>query len=225
MPVRTTIAGNRDKVITGSQNGVFDIEILDGLVGWVLEDEDTDRRSGERVDPSDVIKVDSLPGEEFFLEAETSDLEYQVLPAGKLAEGQRSNPLSSKRPMKDRVRGKTQTGGKSSLVRPLARVINTTPGADTNIQVSGSDLDITVPGTGTIMIRVQLDTDAIVKVVESGFGATITQELNNGQALDAGEVFTFTLPCRSDATYNFQVDTAGVEVDILQLDYTRQVVN
>jgi hypothetical protein len=80
------------------------------------------------------------------------------------------------------------------------------PGANANILATS----ITPIMSGYFQIAIALTTGSVVNMMETRSGTTYTHGLNNSVAVDAGDIFTFTVPVSSSSAYNFQVETDGV---------------
>lgn len=93
-----------------------------------------------------------------------------------------------------------------------ARVFNlAAPGANTNIITS-----FTPAEDCALKVTVCLSTSSVFNVTMTGGGTTHTMALNDGTALDANELYTFTVGAMVEdqsantLTYNFQVATDSV---------------
>lgn len=74
--------------------------------------------------------------------------------------------------------------------------------------------------SSALRITVALDTtDSVFNVTttDTANSTTYTLDLNSGTALTAGNLYTFTVGCRRDCTYNFQVET-GTNIAYLVVD-------
>jgi len=94
---------------------------------------------------------------------------------------------------------------------------------DTGSQTANGDVlasDVTVSGGGApraLIVTIQLATAATVDLAETVDGTTKTYTLNDGATCDAGDLYTFEIPCRSAGSYNIQLGS-GVAIDVLNVD-------
>jgi len=206
MAIETLAAGDSTEIV--GINDVFDrvLEILDGDEGFLLDTRRGAPQSGDRLTPGKSFKLSPRIGRREVLHARNEDLTYQSIIQDNVTGGEENRMFGE------------DVGG-TEVSRRLARRLNYSPGVNTDILVN----DVTPPETGTLQVKVSLNAGAVFSVEEDIGGTVISQAYNSGSSLAAGAGYSFTTPCRGDATYNFQVDT-GVQVNMLQIDYTREVV-
>lgn len=205
MALETITAGNSETVIPSNRVEEVILSVIDGAEGFLADSEDVTPQSAQRVTPGDTLTVDSDEDTLEQLHAVGADLTYQVTRQDSQTDRQ------TRRLSVDR--------SSSTVVRQLARRTNHSPGADTDILSA----DVSPPETGTLAVKVVLNSAAVFNVQEDiDGGPELEEDLNSGNSLTAGAGFVFTIPCRGDASYNFQVESA-VQVNVLQVDYTREV--
>lgn len=208
MALETITAGDSLEIVGPQDVQDRVLQIIDGDAGFLVPGERGAPQTGDRVTPGRSFRLAPKNGHKEILHAVGEDLTIQSIIQDEVTGGE-----------ENRVFGE-ETGG-TEVARKLARTTNTTPGATTDILTN----DVTPPETGTLQVKIQVGSLATASVEEDiDGGPEINSDLNDGNDLTAGALNTFAIPCRGDATYNFQIDTGAVEVDILQVDYTREVV-
>ena len=102
---------------------------------------------------------------------------------------------------------------------PIARatVFNgAAPGANTDMLAA----DLTPGRRGAFRITVAVTTASVFNVSATDGTTTHVWGLNGSVALQAGDVYTFTIGCDPSLSYNFQVETDGV-IEVLVVDEIR----
>lgn len=216
MAVETLAAGDAVEIV--DIDDVVDrvVKIIDGQRVFLL---DTDRGAPETGDlllPGQAQRLSPKRGRKEVLHAVGADVLYEVIVQEDEVSGGEDQRLLT-----------LDLAG--SVTVPVIRVTNTTPGANTNVQIATFDLDLRPPASGAWVVVVQLEaTDAAATlIVEQAIddGDTITSDLNEGTDLVNGSRYEFEVSCRRDSVYNFQLDTAAVEIDLLEINYVPMAVS
>lgn len=87
------------------------------------------------------------------------------------------------------------------------------PGANTNILSTS----LTPTYGAAFRITVCLATASVFNMTVTRSGTTFTCGINSSVALNAGDLYAFTLGVSTANTYNFQVETDGI-IRVLQID-------
>lgn len=202
MPVETLTDGQSERIVRLSDVADVAIDVLDGREAFLSKSDDNPE-IGDRIIPGESAEIEPRADREEWLHAVGADIRYQVRELESASSGREVRRVSIKNSV--------------SVVRAIARsTLNNSPGANTDI----FSTDISPPETGTLIIKIVLNSAAVVNVQETIGGTTIAYDLNNGATLDAGEGFSFPLPVRDDASYNFQVES-DVQVNLFTVDFTR----
>lgn len=206
MALRTVSSGEFEEIVDSATVNDVILEVVDGDAGYLTTDRQTATKAGQRVEPGQSLIIEPVKGLREQLHALGQDLTFQ------LTQQNRQSSTENVRNIQLQSQSKT-------VARSLARATNQTPGA-------GADLfnsDISPPETGSLQFKIQTASATTVSVDEDITGGPeLSMDLNGGKSLTAGAAHSFTLPCRGDATYNIQEDS-GVEFDICQVDYSREV--